>query len=78
MYLKMQEVSRPARTITSIFAGGTILTESGEILSYMADPREYFVQPSKTYLLVLGYDPVINSYRFAKRLGLIDRDRQRR
>ena len=45
----------PASDITLIFAGGTVKTADGRMISFLVDPRAYFPQPGKTYLMVLGY-----------------------
>ena len=43
--------------ITVGLAGGSILTLSGERISYLVQPRKLFLQPDKKYLLVLSYKP---------------------
>lgn len=43
-------------TITIALPGGSIKTAKG-ILSYLTDPKEYFIQPGKRYLFVLSYHP---------------------
>jgi hypothetical protein len=47
----------PGSDITLIFAGGAIKTGDGRVISFLLDPRTYFPQPGRTYLMVLGYHP---------------------
>jgi hypothetical protein len=43
--------------ITAILRGGTVRTKDGDVISYLTDPHEYFMQPGRTYLLLgEGYD----------------------
>jgi hypothetical protein len=42
----------PSAEITVCLRGGTVRTVDGQIISYLTDPREYFMQPGRTYLLV--------------------------
>jgi hypothetical protein len=53
-----QDVSgRAARDsdITVALRGGTVKTADGKVISYLTDPRSYFIQPQRTYLLVLSH-----------------------
>ena len=38
-----------------IVPGGTVETPSGQVFSYMVQPKRYSMKPKGTYLLVLGY-----------------------
>lgn len=51
--------------ITLIFPGGTVKA-AGETISYMTQPRHYFLQPGKTYVLILEYHKKGNFYGFGK------------
>jgi hypothetical protein len=48
--------------ITLFKAGGTVRTESGQVLSYEVMPEPYSVKPNGTYLLILGYYEAVASY----------------
>jgi len=53
-----QDIERHAvadTDITVIVPGGTVETASGQVFSYMVQPRRYSVKPKGTYLLVVGY-----------------------
>ena len=41
--------------ITLSVEGGTGRTAGGQVISYMTDPKKYFMQPGGTYLLILYY-----------------------
>jgi len=41
--------------ITVALRGGTVKTIDGKVISYLTDPRPYFIQPQRTYLLVLSH-----------------------
>jgi hypothetical protein len=41
--------------ITVGFGGGSVRTASGGVISLMTEPRKYFMQPGRTYLLFLTY-----------------------
>jgi hypothetical protein len=41
--------------ITVIVPGGTVVNPDGSVLSFMTNPRQEFIIPSKRYLLVLSY-----------------------
>jgi hypothetical protein len=47
----------PGSDVTVIVPGGTVKTASGEVISFLTQPRQYFVEPGKTYLLVTQYMP---------------------
>jgi hypothetical protein len=34
-----------------------VTTESGEVISFLTQPRPYYVEPSGTYLMVMSYVP---------------------
>lgn len=56
----------PGTDITSAFLGGTVSTGDGQVISLMTSrPRRYFVQPGRTYLLVLQYKPTPEVYAIA-------------
>ncbi len=58
-------LARPEGKITVIFPGGTVETRAGEIISYLTQPRRYFIGPGSTYLFVLGYYPEGHFYGLA-------------
>jgi hypothetical protein len=41
--------------ITIGLPGGTVSTQDGKTISYLTQPRGFFIQPGKTYLFVLEY-----------------------
>jgi hypothetical protein len=41
--------------ITVALRGGTVKTAGGNVISYLTGPRPYFIQPQRTYLLVLSH-----------------------
>lgn len=47
----------PGADITIDVGGGTVDLGDGRVLSYLTDPREYALQPSRDYLLVLTHVP---------------------
>jgi hypothetical protein len=58
--------SRESGTATVIFPGGTVKTADGQVMSFLTQPRTYFMQPGKTYLLVLAYHADGDFYGFGK------------
>ena len=56
----------PGSTITLALPGGSVETTDGEIICYLVDPEEYFIQPNRTYLFVLSYNPSGDFYSLAK------------
>jgi hypothetical protein len=46
---------RPGSKITLLFAGGTVLTATGQEMSFLTQPRSYFMQPGRSYVLLLSY-----------------------
>jgi hypothetical protein len=58
--------ARAGGRIIVIFPGGTVKTAAGQIISYLTQPRAYFMQPNKVYLLALGYHADGDFYGFAK------------
>ncbi len=47
----------PDTDITVLLQGGTVQTESGQVIRYMVQPQRYSLKPNGTYLLILGYSP---------------------
>ena len=45
----------PGSYITVSVIGGTVTTQSGQLISYLTQPRSLFLQPTRSYLLVLSY-----------------------
>jgi hypothetical protein len=41
--------------LTIVLPGGTVRTDEGSILSFLIDPKQYFIQLGRTYLLILDY-----------------------
>lgn len=62
----------PGSDIVVIVPGGSVKAASGEIISYLTQPRPYFVEPSKTYLLVTQYIPEGDCYFVPKTWDLSD------
>jgi hypothetical protein len=46
----------PNANITLAVLGGSV-TSDGKVISFLTNSREYFLQPRRTYLLVLTYQP---------------------
>jgi hypothetical protein len=61
-----------SKTITILFAGGTVKTKSGQVLSFLTQPRHYFIGPGKSYLMVLTYQPDGDFYNIGKDWDLSD------
>jgi hypothetical protein len=64
--------AKPGGRITITFPGGTVMTSTGQNISYLTQPRAYFIQPSKTYLLILEYYADGDSYALAKDWDISD------
>jgi hypothetical protein len=45
----------PGGDITLTFPGGTVRKPDGTVISHLTQPRTYFIQPGRTYLLAIGY-----------------------
>jgi hypothetical protein len=45
----------PDSSITVSIAGGTVKASGVKVISYLTQPRDMFLQPGRTYLLVLSY-----------------------
>jgi hypothetical protein len=45
----------PNSEITVSVIGGTVTNQSGQVISYLTQPREMFLEPGHSYLLVLSY-----------------------
>ncbi len=46
----------PGSDITVALPGGTVRLEDGEVISFLTNPKRFFIQPGKKYLLVLSYE----------------------
>jgi hypothetical protein len=57
-------------TIVLILPGGTVRTEAGLVLSFLTQPRRYFVAPGRIYLLALSFHSVGNFYSLGKNWDL--------
>jgi hypothetical protein len=64
--------SQPGVDITIALAGGTVSGSEAGTISYLTQPRSFFVQPGKTYLFVLGYHAVGDFYMVGKDWDLSD------
>jgi hypothetical protein len=62
----------PGSDITVSITGGTVTTQSGQIISYLTQPRSLFLQPTKTYLLVLSYEEPGDFYTMAGNWDISD------
>jgi len=58
--------------VTLSLPGGTVLTPSGQKITYLVQPRELFLQPNRKYLLVLFYKPSLNLYLAADNWDISD------
>jgi hypothetical protein len=47
----------PNSDVTVIVPGGSLTTEFGEVISFLTQPRQYFVEPGGTYLMIMSYVP---------------------
>ncbi|MGA3188500.1 MAG: hypothetical protein ABSF22_15450 [Bryobacteraceae bacterium] len=47
--------ARLGSPISILFLGGTVEDANGDVLSFLTQPKHYFIEPAKTYLLVLSY-----------------------
>jgi len=58
--------------ITVSITGGTVTTQSGQIISYLTQPRSLFLQPTRSYLLVLSYEEPGDFYTLAGNWDISD------
>jgi hypothetical protein len=63
---------RPGSDITVCFPGGSVLTSSGKVISYLSQPRKHFLQPSRSYLLVLRFHSEGAFYTLGKDWDITD------
>lgn len=54
------------QTITLALPGGAVITDSGEILSFLTQPKPRYISPEKIYLMVLSYRPAGDFYLLGK------------
>jgi hypothetical protein len=47
------KISEPEITVS--VPGGTVKTLGGQVISYLTQPRDLFLEPGKVYLLILSY-----------------------
>jgi hypothetical protein len=64
--------TRLGSQITILFLGGTVKDANGDVLSFLTQPKSYFIEPGKTYLLVLRYRPGGDFYDSGKSWDLSD------
>jgi hypothetical protein len=64
--------SEPGSDITVLVPGGSVKTASGQVISFRTQARPYFVEPGKTYLLVMQYRPEGDYYVEATTWDLSD------
>lgn len=57
--------AHPGDYIDVSLFGGTVITPAGQVLSYLVQPRQFFLQPGKRYLLVLTYHDLGDFYQAA-------------
>jgi|GEM_PF-2181592 len=57
---------RVGQDIVIAVPGGTVKDELGNALSFLTQPRQFFIQPGRTYLFVLGFKPFGDFYMLAK------------
>ena len=65
-------LAHPNGRLTIIFPGGTVRTTAGQTISYLTQPRSYFMKPGGTYLLVLAFHPDGSFYGLANDWDLSD------
>jgi hypothetical protein len=53
----------PDTQITVSVPGGTVETSSGQVISYLTRPQNLFLQPARTYIMVLSYQKLGDFYR---------------
>jgi len=58
--------------ITIALPGGTVTTPDGNTISYLTQPRSFFMQPGKTYLFVLKFHAAGDFYMLGKDWDLSD------
>jgi hypothetical protein len=56
----------PGAAIVVTLPGGTVIAPTGGVLSFLTQPRPYYVKPGNTYLLVLEYRSDGNFYMLGK------------
>jgi hypothetical protein len=62
----------PESEIVVLVRGGTVKTADGKVISYLTDPRAYFIQPQRTYLLALSHYADGEFYSLANSWDLSD------
>jgi hypothetical protein len=62
----------PNSSITVSIAGGTVKASDGKVISYLTQPRDMFLQPGRTYLLVLSYKPSVDFYTLGEDWDISD------
>jgi hypothetical protein len=62
----------PESEIAVLVRGGTVKTVDGKVISYLTDPRAYFIQPQGTYLLALSHYEEGDFYKLAEDWDLSD------
>jgi hypothetical protein len=62
----------PGSDVTVALPGGTVISSSGQLVSFLTQPRELFLQPGRKYLLVLSYRSVGDFYTVARHWDISD------
>jgi hypothetical protein len=62
----------PGNSIVLVLPGGTVKTDSGAALSFLAQPRQYFISAGRTYLFVMSYHADGKFYMLAQGWDLTD------
>jgi hypothetical protein len=62
----------PGKSLVLILPGGTVKTPAGDILSFLTQPRKYFVSTGRTYLLAVSFHPTGEFFMLGKGWDLSD------
>lgn len=60
------------QTITVSLHGGTVMDSNGQVISYLTQSHELFIQPARTYLMVLSFQPAGNFFTLVDDWDLTD------
>jgi hypothetical protein len=59
-------VSNSSSALTLILNGGTVITQSGGVLSFLTNPSQFSIKPGRTYLFALSFYSRGGFYRVGK------------
>ena len=77
IHLRVHEVLEGSQASTDSFItvtvpGGAVRMPDGKIISYLTQPRDMFLQPGRTYILVLSYRPSGDFYLMGEDWDIFD------